>query len=146
MKAKHSVKWAVAATLVGAAVLGNPLIGYAMGGGMGGGGMLGGFGHGMMDGFRGGMNGDYGQEPNRRYREDRNRGSSGLDSRIGRRFAQTCAQCHPLPDPRQHTAQQWPGVVARMEQHMRERNLRVPDDDAIEEIEAFLGREARDRR
>lgn len=43
---------------------------------------------------------------------------SGLDSPEGMLFRQTCSQCHALPDPKQHTAQEWPGVVARMKGNM----------------------------
>ena len=149
MKLKNSGKTLIAAALVGAAVLGTPLDGnaqyggYGMGGGMGGG-MMGGYGRGMMGGYGGGMNGGYGSGG--RYGENQRPGYSDLNSRAGREFAQTCSQCHPLPDARQHTAQQWPGVIARMEQHMRERNLPVPGDNAIKDIEAFLAQQTQGRR
>ncbi|HXZ25784.1 MAG TPA: hypothetical protein VEI24_06140, partial [Nitrospiria bacterium] len=34
-------------------------------------------------------------------------------------FKQTCSQCHALPDPRLHTATEWPGVVVRMRSNMK---------------------------
>ena len=34
-------------------------------------------------------------------------------------FKQTCSQCHALPDPRLHTAADWPGVVERMRRNMK---------------------------
>lgn len=33
-------------------------------------------------------------------------------------FRETCAQCHALPDPTQHSAEEWPSVVARMQQNL----------------------------
>lgn len=34
-------------------------------------------------------------------------------------FALVCSRCHALPDPRVHSAQDWPAVFARMEQNMQ---------------------------
>jgi cytochrome c5 len=34
-------------------------------------------------------------------------------------FESTCSQCHDLPDPRQHSADDWLTVVRRMNEHMR---------------------------
>jgi len=55
-----------------------------------------------------------------------------------KRFADTCSRCHVLPDPGQHTAEEWPAVVERMRQNMA--RMRVPpiDDEAAREIVAFL--------
>ena len=33
-------------------------------------------------------------------------------------FLTTCSQCHEVPDPRQHSAQDWTAVVRRMTDHM----------------------------
>jgi cytochrome c5 len=33
-------------------------------------------------------------------------------------FSEGCSQCHALPDPRQHSAQDWPSVFQRMERNM----------------------------
>jgi len=33
-------------------------------------------------------------------------------------FVATCSRCHELPDPRSHSADHWPGVVARMGERM----------------------------
>ena len=41
-----------------------------------------------------------------------------LDEPSGQSFKLACGQCHVLPDPRRHTAAEWPAVVARMEQNM----------------------------
>ena len=68
----------------------------------------------------------------------------------GQSFKLACEQCHVLPDPRRHTASEWPAVVARMEKNMEWMNRVVsnrpePDEPQlkIEEINAFLIKYAR---
>ena len=68
----------------------------------------------------------------------------------GQSFKLACQQCHVLPDPRRHTASEWPAVVARMEKNMEWMNRVVgnrPEPDQpqlkIEEINAFLIKYAR---
>jgi hypothetical protein len=68
----------------------------------------------------------------------------------GQSFRVACQQCHTLPDPRRHTASEWPAVVARMEKNMEWMNRVVanqPDPGEpqlrVEEINAFLTRYAR---
>lgn len=63
---------------------------------------------------------------------------SALASSQGRVFRKVCAQCHGLPDPKQHPAAQWPGVVARMKQHMRTMGVSVPDEDTLQKVTGFL--------
>jgi len=65
-------------------------------------------------------------------------------------FRLACQQCHVLPDPRRHTAAEWPTVVARMQKNMEWMNRvvgnRPPPDEPqlrVEEINAFLRRYAR---
>ncbi len=65
-------------------------------------------------------------------------------------FRLACSQCHALPDPRRHTAGEWPAVVARMQQNMQWMNRVVgsqPDPDEpqlrVEAILDFLQRHAR---
>jgi cytochrome c2 len=41
-----------------------------------------------------------------------------LKTREGEMFSIACSQCHALPDPSQHTAAEWPGIVKRMQRHM----------------------------
>ncbi len=53
-------------------------------------------------------------------------------------FAATCTQCHALPDPKQHTAQQWPEVVARMRENMVSMGKPVPDAATLRSITEFL--------
>ena len=68
----------------------------------------------------------------------------------GEAFRRACNQCHVLPDPRRHTAQEWRAVVARMQENMEWMNRVVgskpmPDEPrlAVEEINAFLAKYAR---
>ena len=42
-----------------------------------------------------------------------------LDTSSGMTFLGTCAQCHALPDPKQHNTQEWPEITARMKQNMQ---------------------------
>ena len=65
-------------------------------------------------------------------------------------FRVACGQCHALPDPRIHTAKEWPGVVERMQKNMEWMNRvvgskPVPGEPQlrIEDINAFLIRHAR---
>lgn len=41
-----------------------------------------------------------------------------LKTKAGEVFSIACSQCHALPDPRRHTAREWPSVVERMQRHM----------------------------
>ncbi len=68
----------------------------------------------------------------------------------GEAFRLACNQCHVLPDPQRHTAQEWRSVVARMQENMQWMNRVVgtqplPGEPQlrIEEILAFLERHAR---
>ena len=65
-------------------------------------------------------------------------------------FRLACRQCHVLPDPQRHTAEEWRAVVARMQRNMEWMNRVVgsqPDPDEpqlrVEDINAFLARHAR---
>lgn len=53
-------------------------------------------------------------------------------------FAQVCAQCHGLPDPKQHTAREWPSTVERMKQNMRKMGKTIPDEQVLSEILEYL--------
>lgn len=72
----------------------------------------------------------------------------------GEAFRLACNQCHVLPDPKRHTAREWPAVVARMQQNMAWMNRVVGSQPAlnqaagepqlrIDEINAFLKKYAR---
>ena len=65
-------------------------------------------------------------------------------------FRIACGQCHALPDPRMHTAKDWPAVVARMQKNMEWMNrvvgsTPIPGEPQlrIEDINAFLIRHAK---
>lgn len=55
-----------------------------------------------------------------------------------------CAQCHAVPDPKAHTAAEWPAVVRRMVAHTNAR-LRVQrlDGASLEAVDAYLKTHAR---
>ena len=68
----------------------------------------------------------------------------------GEAFRLACNQCHVLPDPKRHTAAEWPAVVARMQKNMDWMNRVVgtqpiPGEPQlkIDEINAFLRKYAR---
>lgn len=68
----------------------------------------------------------------------------------GEAFRLACNQCHVLPDPKRHTAAEWPSVVARMQKNMQWMNRVVgskpiPGEPQlrVEEINAFLQHHAR---
>ncbi len=73
-----------------------------------------------------------------------------LEAPSGQSFKLACGQCHVLPDPRRHTAAEWPAVVARMEQNMAwmnrvvgtQRNSTEPQL-RLDEILGFLQKYAR---
>jgi hypothetical protein len=68
----------------------------------------------------------------------------------GEAFRLACNQCHVLPDPERYTAQEWPPVVARMQENMAWMNrvvgskpVRGEPQLRIDEINAFLRKYAR---
>src|SRR2546429_378359 len=68
----------------------------------------------------------------------------------GEAFGLACSQCHVLPDPKRHTAEEWRIVVARMQENMQWMNRVVASQPApgepqlrVEEINAFLEKYAR---
>ena len=60
----------------------------------------------------------------------------------GALFVQTCSRCHALPDPRQHTPEEWPAVVERMRGHMLEMNVGGITDQEAESVVDYLERAA----
>ena len=38
-------------------------------------------------------------------------------------YARNCSECHAPPLPSAHPANQWPGVIARMQQHLVQRSM-----------------------
>ena len=73
-----------------------------------------------------------------------------VDAPSAEPFRLACGQCHVLPDPRRHTAREWPAVVARMQRNMEWMNRVVGSQPVpgepqlrIADINAFLVRHAR---
>jgi len=66
-----------------------------------------------------------------------------LETPAGKMFQATCAQCHALPAPTQHTAGEWPHVVKRMTGNMQAMNVPVPDSQTLESILSYLEKHAR---
>ena len=48
-----------------------------------------------------------------------------LKSEEGQMFSIACSQCHAPPDPKRHSAREWPLVVERMKRHMTWTNIVV---------------------
>ncbi len=61
-----------------------------------------------------------------------------LNTPAGKFFEVMCSQCHVLPDPKQHTADEWPGVVGRMTQNMKTMGKPIPDREMLETVVEFL--------
>jgi cytochrome c2 len=66
--------------------------------------------------------------------------SPALESKAGQAFRATCAQCHALPDPGQHSSGEWPAVVERMKGYMTAMGKVVPDESELTAITGFLQR------
>ena len=67
-----------------------------------------------------------------------------LPSGQGRQLYMTeCSRCHELPDPRQHTANDWPAVVIRMREHSVQMLRRSPPQSQVQEIILYLERASR---
>jgi cytochrome c5 len=58
-------------------------------------------------------------------------------------FQQACSRCHALPDPKLHTAAEWPGVVERMRKNMEIMGKPVMTDQEREGIVGYLNQHAR---
>lgn len=58
-------------------------------------------------------------------------------------FKEICSQCHALPDPEIHTAEEWPKVVVRMIGNMQSMGRRVATEDERKDILSYLNIHAR---
>lgn len=58
-------------------------------------------------------------------------------------FQQACSRCHALPDPKLHTAAEWPGVVERMRKNMEVMGKPVITDQERDGIVGYLRMNAR---
>ena len=65
-----------------------------------------------------------------------------LNAESGKEFSQICVQCHVLPDPKQHTAEEWPAVVDRMLGYMTVQNNQVLNEQQTEKILEYLKKNA----
>lgn len=73
-----------------------------------------------------------------------------LPSGTGREsFEVVCSRCHALPDPRNHSPQDWEIVYARMVQNMERMAVALPSESQSNDIIFYLrslGRSASPRR
>ncbi len=53
-------------------------------------------------------------------------------------FVSDCKKCHALPDPEQHSAADWPGIVTRMRTHLKQYQLKDLSDQDAEAIITWL--------
>ncbi len=58
-------------------------------------------------------------------------------------FKNACSQCHALPDPKLHTAEEWPAVVERMRVNMKIMDKPVITDQEKEKIITYLEKNAK---
>lgn len=52
-----------------------------------------------------------------------------------------CSQCHAVPDPKQHTAAEWSGVMKRMQRYMHQQGRPLPGDGDEQKILRYLGKD-----
>lgn len=53
-------------------------------------------------------------------------------------FTRVCSQCHALPDPSIHTAENWPTVFSRMERNMERMQVVPPSNEDAARIVSYL--------
>ncbi|MEK6768436.1 MAG: hypothetical protein AABY85_05525, partial [Gemmatimonadota bacterium] len=53
-------------------------------------------------------------------------------------FEERCGRCHTLPDPRSHSAADWPAVVMRMERNMERMKVSGVTPDQAQHIVLYL--------
>lgn len=58
-------------------------------------------------------------------------------------FSERCSQCHSLPNPNLHTAEEWPAVVGRMQVNMKSMGRTVITEDEKKIIVGYLVNNAR---
>jgi len=63
---------------------------------------------------------------------------AGANTPEGQAFQKICAQCHALPDPAQHTSNEWPAVIERMRKNMSSMGKQLPDQSTADKILGFL--------
>ncbi len=65
------------------------------------------------------------------------------DSPAARLVADRCGRCHAPPDPRRHSAEEWPSVVERMRVHMVRQANEVLSDEETRVVLEYLARHGR---
>ena len=58
-------------------------------------------------------------------------------------FTEKCSRCHALPNPKLHTAGEWPGVVDRMQANMRSMGKTIITENEKKTIVGYLTGHAR---
>ena len=58
-------------------------------------------------------------------------------------FRERCSQCHSLPNPKLHSAEEWPGVVERMQANMKSMGRTVITENEKKTIAGFLVNQGR---
>jgi cytochrome c5 len=58
-------------------------------------------------------------------------------------FNEMCSQCHPLPDPKLHTADEWPKIVDRMQSNTRSMGKKVITGNEKTDVVGYLTRYGR---
>ena len=56
----------------------------------------------------------------------------------GHAYERHCGNCHALPDPKQHTPEEWPQVIQRMLRSMPVMKYSPPDEVELKAIEDYL--------
>jgi cytochrome c5 len=64
------------------------------------------------------------------------------DSPGAKLYLKKCKQCHGLPAPKRHTAEQWDHLLVMMQSFMDQQNLAFPKDEK-KLIRDYLQRNAR---
>lgn len=62
----------------------------------------------------------------------------GSKTQGGQAFQKICTECHALPDPKQHSKNEWPAVVDRMRKNMVSMGVPVPGQEITDNILKFL--------
>lgn len=55
-----------------------------------------------------------------------------------------CSSCHAAPSPAVHTAEEWPNVIYRMQEHRRMTGYVLIPPDELEQLLSYLKRHAKE--
>ncbi|MGK7346109.1 MAG: hypothetical protein ACNS63_09925 [Candidatus Nitrospinota bacterium M3_3B_026] len=70
--------------------------------------------------------------------------TASLDTPEYKTFERICSQCHEPPDPSIHTKSEWPRVVRKMEENIREAGVEAPTSEEKKLLLEFLRRNTSD--